>query len=97
MRGAIVVDKVIGRAAAFIAIKGGACGVHGELLSAEARELLQKHGIPVTGGRTVPQILNRKLDGLCPLEASVQGIENPAAALRALRGRVSELQNPKNQ
>jgi len=94
LRGGIVVDKVIGRAAAAIAICGGAEFVHGEIMSEDARSFLKDNGIPSSCTLPVRRILNRKRDGLCPLEKSVEGITEPAAALAALRRRVKELQRP---
>ncbi|MCI5778447.1 MAG: DUF1893 domain-containing protein [Lentisphaeria bacterium] len=92
LRDATVVDKVIGRAAGFIIISGGAKAAHGELISEDAIALLKRHGIAVSGTKIVPRILNGKMDGLCPLEQSVLGLDDPAAAMTALRRRVAELQ-----
>jgi hypothetical protein len=83
--GGIVVDKVIGRAAAFIIISGKAAAAHGELVSEDAVALLTKHHIPVTYTKIVPRILNRRMDDLCPLEKSVQGIDDPAQALISMQ------------
>ena len=91
--GAIVVDKVIGRAAAMIAIRGRARAVYGEIMSEDALELLEKHDTPADYGQLVPRILNAKRDGLCPLEQSVAGIEDPALALTALRRRIAQLRS----
>ena len=94
LRGGIVVDKVIGRAAAAIAICGGAEFVHGEIMSEDAQSFLKENGIPSSCTLAVRRILNQRRDGLCPLEKSVEGITEPAAALTALRRRVKELQRP---
>lgn len=91
LKGGTVVDKVIGRAAGFIIISGGAKAAHGELISEDAIVLLKKHGIAVSGTKIVPRILNRKMNGLCPLEQSVLGLEDPAAAMTSLRRRVADL------
>ena len=92
LRGGILVDKVIGRAAAAIAICGGAKFVHGEVMSEDAQRFLKKNGIPSSCGLFVKRILNQRRNGLCPLEKSVEGIADPAAALSSLRRRVAELQ-----
>ncbi len=89
MRGGIVVDKVIGRAAAFIAVSGGASHVYGRIMSEDAVVLLKKNSITVSYGTLVPRILNYKRDGLCPLEQSVIGLENAPEALEALRKRIA--------
>lgn len=93
MAGATLVDKVIGRAAAAIAICGKVKHVHGELMSEDAVEFLNNQGITTSYTILVHRILNRNRDGLCPLEQSVEGIEDAANALSALRKRVESLQN----
>ena len=92
MKGATVVDKVIGRAAAAIAILGQAKHVHGEVMSEDAVVFLLANGVFASHTLLVPRILNMKRDGLCPLERSVEGITDPAAAVAALRRRIAELQ-----
>lgn len=91
MKGGIVVDKVIGRAAAFIALHGGARQVHGELMSEGAILLLAGNGVIVSANKIVPEILNRKQDGLCPMEQTVRNLTDPAEAVAALKSKVAEL------
>ena len=91
IKNSVIVDKVIGRAAAFIIIKGGAAEVFGKITSEDALQLLKKHNIPVTYDLLVPRILNQKRNGLCPLEDSVKSIEDADAALSAMRKRIQEL------
>ena len=93
MNGAIVVDKVVGRAAAAIAICGKARHVHGEVMSEDAVKFLHASNITTGGTLLVPRILNRKRDGLCPLEQSVAGIDDPAQALAALKRRIATLRS----
>ena len=94
-RGCTIVDKVIGRAAAFIAIDGGAAHVHGEVMSEDAQALLERHGITTSCTLKVHRILNQTRDGLCPLEQSVLGHEDTSEALQALRKRIEELTSNK--
>lgn len=96
MADAVIVDKVVGRAAAAIAICGKARHVHGEVMSEDAAEFLKAHGI--TSGCTlpVPRILNRKRDGLCPLEQSVAGIDDPEQALAALKNKIESFRKNRN-
>ena len=91
MNGAVVVDKVIGRAAAAIAICGRASHVYGEIMSEDAEDFLRTNGISSSCGLKVHRILNRKRDGLCPLEQSVLDHSDPEKALAALKIRVAEL------
>ena len=91
LKGAWVVDKVVGRAAAAIALDGGAARVHGLLMSEAAKALLGEHGVPASADETVPQILNRNRDGLCPLEDAVKGQDVPAKMVKAIRSRIKKL------
>ena len=88
LKGAWVVDKVIGRAAAAIAVDGGAARVHAALMSEDAVAFLKEKGIPCSADKMVPRILNRKRDGLCPLEASVENLSDPQEMLKALRAKI---------
>ncbi len=85
MADGIICDKVIGRATAAIAICGKVRHVHSELMSEDAAAFLNAHGITASATTFVPLILNRKMDGRCPMEMAVDGIEDPAEAVAALR------------
>ena len=91
MKGAWVVDKVVGRAAAAIALDGGAARVHGLLMSESAKAFLGEQGVPATADEMVPQILNRARDGLCPLEDAVKGQDVPEKMLKSIRARIRKL------
>ena len=96
MKGGVVVDKVIGRAAACIAICAKVTHVHGEVMSEDAVEFLKENGITASSTLLVPRILNRKRDGLCPLEKSVEGITDPEKALVSLRAKIEALKSGRN-
>ncbi len=95
MKNGVIVDKVIGRAAAAIAICGEVRHVHGEVMSEDAVKFLEMHGITASSTLRVPRILNRDRSGLCPLEQSVQDITDPAEAVAALRAKIARLQRSK--
>ena len=84
---AVVVDKVVGRAAAAICVVGGAKRVHAAIMGADAATLLKARGITASADRTVPRILNRDLSDGCPMERAVDGIDDPAEMVKALRSR----------
>lgn len=92
MLGSTLVDKVIGRAAAAIAICGKVKHVHGELMSEDAVQYLNSNGITTSHTSLVHRILNRNRDGLCPLEQSVEGIDDASDALVSLRKRIESFQ-----
>lgn len=91
LKNCTVVDKVIGRATAAIAVCGKVRHVHAEIMSQGAVDMLKKHKISVTYTLRVPHILNRKKDGLCPMEETVLKIDDPVKALAALRIKLTEL------
>jgi len=85
---ALVVDKVVGRAAAAVCIVGKAKKVHAMIMSVEAASLLKAHGVEASAEKTVSRILNRDLTDGCPMEQTVDGIEDPAEMVKALRSRL---------
>lgn len=91
VKGAWIVDKVIGKAAAAICASFGVRRVHASLMCEPAQALLKEHGIAFSADRTVPNILNRDKTGLCPLEMSVKGLSDLPAMLKAIRAKLKEL------
>lgn len=68
LRGALIADKVIGKGAAALMIHGGACEVYADVISHPALALLLEHGIEVSYHEMTDRIVNRRGDGLCPVE-----------------------------
>ena len=92
LRGSVVVDKIVGKAAAMLAVLGGAAGVYGLTMSAAAWDYLAARGIPAEWETLTERIINRTGTGLCPMETAVLDIDDPAeglAALRETRGRLA--------
>ena len=85
LQGAVVVDKVIGRAAAAICIQGGAKKVFASLAAKGAAEMLEARGIPFASEKTVETILNREQNGSCPMEKAVEGCDEPAKMIETIR------------
>ena len=91
MKDAYLMDKVIGKAAAMVAICGKVKFVHAELICDSAVEILEKHNIKVTYTKRVKDILNRRRDGLCPMEKTVLNISCPAQGVTALEAAVAKM------
>lgn len=68
LRGALVADKVVGKAAACIIVAAGVRGVHTDVISSEARRLLLWSVKLPDGVATVDGIANRMRTGSCPME-----------------------------
>ena len=90
-RGFIAVDKVVGKAAAFLYVLLGVKAVYAFVISEEAERVLKSHGIAVEYGERVAAIRNRTNTGFCPMEQAVETIDDPAEALEAIRATVARL------
>ena len=88
LEGAIVADKVVGKAAALLMVKGGVKEVYAETISESALEVFRSHQIPATFGASVPRIMNRAGTGPCPMESAVTEINDPQTAFEALKQKV---------
>ncbi len=64
----IILDKVIGNAAALLAVKAGATGVYSPLGSEPATKTLSRYKIDYHLKEIVPFILARNGKDLCPME-----------------------------
>lgn len=80
LKGAIVCDKVIGRAAALLFVYGGISAVHTMVISKTALEVFEKNNISVTYDKLVNRIQNRTKTGLCPMETLAMDITSPEDA-----------------
>lgn len=91
LAGSIVVDKIIGKAAAMILVLGGASKVHGETMSVAAKDYLTQHGIAVSYERLIDVIANRTRDGICAIERSVLDLEDPEEGLSRIQDTIKVL------
>ena len=73
LEGAVVADKVIGRAAAAILAAGKAKTLFAALLSEDAIPVLESAGIKWTAAQKTDRILNRAKNDCCPFETMVSG------------------------
>ena len=85
LQGAVVMDKVVGRAAAAICAEGGATKVCALLAGKGAREILEARGIPFEAAETVEKILNHRKDDSCPMEKAVAELNEPKKMIEAIR------------
>ncbi|KAB4253965.1 DUF1893 domain-containing protein [Bacteroides uniformis] len=80
LKGAHIVDKVVGKGAAALMVKGGIERLYADIISVSALSLLQAYHIQTEFGTLVPYIKNRNGTGQCPLE-KLCGKENSANKL----------------
>lgn len=91
LRGYAVADIIVGKAAAMLFIKAGIREVYGEVMSRAGYDLLQHHAIHCAYATLTEKIINRKGDGICPMEQTVARIDDPEEGYIALKKRLSEL------
>ncbi|WP_192929709.1 DUF1893 domain-containing protein [Alkaliphilus serpentinus] len=80
IRGMVLADRCIGKAAALLAIYGGIKEVYAEVISSSAKELLQEAEIPLQFHQEVEYIKNRLATDMCPMEKMVLDICDPKTA-----------------
>ena len=78
---AALADKVIGRAAALLAILAGITQLYAGVISIPALKELEKAGIPAGCETKAEAIRNRAGTGLCPMEQLSQGVTTPEEML----------------
>lgn len=88
-------DKIVGKAAALLYVYMKVRAVHAEVMSQTAGQILQAHGIRAEASTWVEHIINRRGDGLCPMEQTVADIQDPAAAVPALEATLQRLRAQK--
>lgn len=91
INGAVVYDKVIGKAAAAILCLGKAKEVHAHLISKGAKELLSSHGIASDGEVEVERIFNHDRTDICPMEKSCLGLEDPLDIEQAVEAKARQM------
>jgi hypothetical protein len=85
MKGAVVVDKIVGRAAALLCVLGKVSEVYTPLASETAVALLTKNGIRIEAKKVISQIMNRDNSGPCPMEKMASAFESPVEFYNKLK------------
>ena len=88
MQSATVIDKVIGKAAAYICIMAEVKNVYTPLASKTAVEVLKTNGINIQALRTIPQIMNMDKTDQCPMEKMANDAGSPELFLAELEQRI---------
>lgn len=86
-------DVIIGKAAAFLAVRLGIGEVYAGTLSVSAKAVFETYGVAFSYGKLTESIRNRQGTGLCPMENAVAGITDPGSAYRALSEAVGKLRS----
>lgn len=85
LQNSIIADKVIGKAAALLMVYAGVKEVYTPVISSPALEVFKNHNIRISYDNEVDRIVNRKGDGLCPMESLCLEINEPDSAFETLK------------
>ncbi len=93
LEGYCCADLIVGKAAAMLFVKAKIAAVHARVLSVAGREFLQKYGVPVTCDELTQEIRNRAGTGMCPMEQTVQDVDDVEVAYLKLAAKCEEMKN----
>jgi len=85
LKGATVADRVIGRGAALLMVKGGVKEVFAFVMSQPALDVLRQAGIPAAYATLQPNIINRTGTDICPIEKLTASTSDPDEAYRRIK------------
>jgi predicted Fe-Mo cluster-binding NifX family protein len=89
LQGAVVADKIIGKAAAAIMATGGVREVHTNIICTPAKQLFEQQGILIFATEEVPMILNRDRSSMCPIDTQIADIESIEECVAVLQVRLA--------
>ena len=91
LRGFSAADKIVGKAAAMLFVCAGVTEVFAEVMSKAAVNYLKERGITCSYSVLTDKIINRKGDGLCPMELAVMDIDDEKLGFSAIKNRFDEI------
>ncbi len=95
LKDAVIIDKVIGKAVAVLAVLGQASFAYGLTMSESAITFFENKDLAFDYEEKTPYIINRMKNGMCPIESSVYDLEDEKIALAAMMTRLKELKEGK--
>jgi len=94
LRGTLMVDKIVGRAAALLILYSGAAEAQAHVLSRPGRQVLDMYGLPTSYVELVDHIKMKDGSIYCPFERMVQGVTDPDEAYAAIVEKMRSLNEP---
>lgn len=89
--GGVIADRVIGRGAALLLVKGGIARVYAMVMSKGAAQVLADAGIEYTCEHETDYIVNRAGTGMCPVEKATLDTSDPDVALKCIEAFLSSV------
>ncbi|WP_438848783.1 DUF1893 domain-containing protein [Anaerocaecibacter muris] len=90
-RGYFAADKVVGAAAALLYAYMGVTQLCAHVMSERAAQVCELHGIAYRCDMIVPHIINRRGDGVCPMEHAVAQTDDPRAAVSIIADKLKAM------
>ena len=84
LEGTLMVDKILGRAAAFLVIYSKAAEAITNIVSSPGKQVLDAHNMKFSYREEVPHIKMENGVIYCPFERMVQGIDDPDDPIHSL-------------
>ncbi len=91
LKGFSAADKIVGKAAAMLFSLAEVKEVYAEVLSKSAAEYLSDRNIAFSYDTLTDKIINRKGDGICPMEKTVADLTDEMSAFEAIKNKLNEL------
>ena len=91
LKGFSAADKVVGAGAAYLYAILCPDSLWASTLSESAKQVLERYKISFSYGTLVPHIINRRKDGICPIEQAVKNSDSPEGALEDIKKALSIL------
>lgn len=88
---AVVVDKVVGKAAAMLMVVSKIKKLYTPMMSENALQYLSDQKLDFSYERTVPYISNNEKNGLCPMEQTVIDVDDAQLGYQLLLKKIAEL------
>jgi len=94
LRGTLMVDKIVGRAAALLILYSGAAEAHAQVISRPGKQVLDLHSLPTSYVELTDHIKMEDGSIYCPFERMVQGVTDPGEAYTAIVAKMDSLTEP---
>ena len=91
IKNSFVADKVVGKAAALLMVKGGVKEVYADIISSHALDVFEKYKVKAYYDNLVEYIINRDKTGMCPMEKAVLEVDEPNTAYDVLKKKIAEM------
>ena len=91
LNGAVVADRVAGKALALLCVYAGIKQVYAEVLSRKAQAVFEQNGVTFEWKEIVDNVLDMNKTGVCPFEKVAADISDPAQSFGAFKALLEKM------